>query len=253
MKEHICKQYRFMFELVPPGCHQCNATEVAIRNFKAHFLSVLAGTVDNFPPSLWHKLLPQTEITLDLLRQSNASPIVSAYVHLNSPFNYNKMPLAPMGCEVQVHKKADKRGSWAYHSVDGWYLNTSPEHYRTHNCYMKSTHCKRLTDTIQFQHKDITNPSLTPADKLMNAIANCRVAIKGLIHDSSNRDIQDLTRLLTQAEQQVNSPHQIPPQVQQSDPTPDTRVEDTPVPSVHITTTPPVQQANLNQQITRAA
>jgi hypothetical protein len=76
---------------------------------------------------------------------------------------------------------ADKRGSWAYHSVDGWYLNTSPEHYRVHKCYIKSTNSGQLSDTDQFQHKSITNPSLTPANKLMNAIANCRKAIKGIV------------------------------------------------------------------------
>jgi len=52
MKNHICDTCKINMELVPPGCHQCNAAEVAIRNFKAHFLSVLAGVVDNFPPSL---------------------------------------------------------------------------------------------------------------------------------------------------------------------------------------------------------
>ena len=129
MKEHIRDECRVKLELVPPVCHRCNAAEVAICNFKAHFLSILAGFADNFPPSLWDRLLPQAEITLNLLRQSNASPNVSAYAHLSGPFNYNKMPLAPMGCKVQVHKKADKRGTWAYHSINGWYLSTSPEHY----------------------------------------------------------------------------------------------------------------------------
>jgi len=55
-------------ELVPPGCHQRNAAEVAIHNFKAHFLSVLAGVADDFPPSLWDRLLPQTEIMINLIR-----------------------------------------------------------------------------------------------------------------------------------------------------------------------------------------
>jgi hypothetical protein len=108
MKAHIKDDCKFSLELVPPGCHRRNAAEVAIRNFKAHFLSVLAGTAENFPPSLWDRLLPQTEITLNLLRQSNATPTVSAYAHLSGPFDYNKMPLAPMGCEVQIHEKTDK-------------------------------------------------------------------------------------------------------------------------------------------------
>ena len=87
-------------ELVPPGCHRRNAAEVAIRNFKAHFLSVLAGTANDFLPSLWDRLLTQAEITVNLLRQSNTTPNVSAYVYLSGPFDYNKMPLVPMGCAV---------------------------------------------------------------------------------------------------------------------------------------------------------
>ena len=126
-------------ELVPPGCHQRNAAEVAIHNFKAHFLSVLAGVANNFPPNLWDQLLPQTEITINLIHQSNATPNVSTYVHLNGPLNYNKMPLAPMGCEAQVHEKTDKWGTRAYHLVDGWYLFMSPEHYHINNCHIKHT------------------------------------------------------------------------------------------------------------------
>ena len=163
MKSHIrdnCK-----LELVPPGCHRQNTAEVGIQNFKNHFLSVLVGVADGFPPSLWDCLLPQTKITLNLLLKSNATPMVSAYAHLNGPFNYNKMPLAPMGCEVQVHGKSDSWGTWAFHSVDGWYLATSPEHYRTHSCHIKSTQRERLSDTVHFKHKNITNPSLLHADK----------------------------------------------------------------------------------------
>ena len=119
MKNHIRNMCKFDMELVPPGCHQRNAAEVAIRNFKAHFLSILAGVAEDFPPSLWDQLLPQTKITINLIQQSNATPTVSAYAHLSGPFNCNKMLLAPMGCEAQVHEKSDKCGTWAYHLVDG--------------------------------------------------------------------------------------------------------------------------------------
>ena len=52
MKEDIRDECKVKLELVPPGCHQRNAAEVAIHNFKAQFLSVLAGVADNFSPSL---------------------------------------------------------------------------------------------------------------------------------------------------------------------------------------------------------
>ena len=122
-------------------------------------MSVLAGAAEDFPPSLWDRLLPQKEITLNLLRQSNATPMVSACVHLCGPFDYNKMPLAPMGCTVQVHEKTVIRGTWAYHSVDGWYLSTSPDHYRTHRCHIKATKSEWVSDTINFSHKHITRPT----------------------------------------------------------------------------------------------
>ncbi len=122
MKNHIHSTHKFDMELVPPGCHQRNAAEVAIHNFKAHFLSVLAGVSNDFPPSLWDRLLPQTEITINLIQQSDATPNVSAYAHLSSPIDYNKMPLAPMGCNAQVHEKTNKQGTWAFHLVDRWYL-----------------------------------------------------------------------------------------------------------------------------------
>jgi hypothetical protein len=205
MKQLITTKYNMTYELVPPGCHRRNAAEVAIRNFKSHFLSILAGVSPNFPIKLWDKLLPQAEITINLLRQSNATPTISAYAHLNGPFDYNKMPLAPMGCDVQVHEKTDKRGTWAFHSVDGWYLSTSPEHYRTHRCHIKSTNSERLSDTVHFQHKDITRPSVTPADKLMQAIADCKRAILGYTTPAGAGPLHHLRAILRVAEAKITS------------------------------------------------
>ena len=74
MKDVIREEYHMETTLVPPVCHRRNAVEVAIRNFKVHFLSVLAGTANDFPLPLWDQLLPQTEITVNLLRQLNATP-----------------------------------------------------------------------------------------------------------------------------------------------------------------------------------
>ena len=199
MKYHIQVTCQLQMELVPPGCHRRNAAEVAIRNFKTHFLSVLAGVAEDFPENLWDRLLPQTEITLNLLRQSNATPTVSAYAHLSGPFDYNKMPLAPMGCATQVHEKADKRGTWQYHSVDGWYLNTSPDHYRTHVCHIKATKKERLTDTVTFQHKRITNPTVTHADKVMHAIHQVINEIRKLGGIENSQEARDLQQLVNGA------------------------------------------------------
>ncbi len=51
-KNHIRDTCKLDMELVPPSCHRRNAVEVAICNFKAHFLSVLAGVANTFSPNL---------------------------------------------------------------------------------------------------------------------------------------------------------------------------------------------------------
>jgi len=63
-------------QLVPPDNHRRDLAERAIQTFKCHFKAILAGVDDSFPMQLWDKLLPQTILTLNLLRQSNVAPTV---------------------------------------------------------------------------------------------------------------------------------------------------------------------------------
>ena len=44
LKTIIQDEYKIQIELIPPDTHCSNAAEVAIINFKAHFLILLAGT-----------------------------------------------------------------------------------------------------------------------------------------------------------------------------------------------------------------
>jgi hypothetical protein len=119
-------------ELTPADQHRRNATKGAIQTFKGHFISVLAGVADGFPINQWDELLPQKILTLNLLRQSNVAPNISAWAYHHGSFNYNCMPLAPMGCAVQFHIKPSRRKTFGEHSENGFYLKTSEEHYRTH-------------------------------------------------------------------------------------------------------------------------
>ena len=90
MKTIIRNEYKMKLELVPPGYHRRNAEELAIRKFRAHFLSVLAGKATSFPSNLRDRLLPQAKVTINLLRQSNPIPNLSAYAHLGGTFDYNR-------------------------------------------------------------------------------------------------------------------------------------------------------------------
>ena len=44
---------------------------------------------------MWDKLLPQTELSLNILRQSIIAPFLSTWEAFNVPFNFDATPLAP--------------------------------------------------------------------------------------------------------------------------------------------------------------
>ena len=75
------------FQLVPPEDHRRNLAQRGIQTGKAHMISVLIGVDPNFPMHLWDRLLPGSEMQLNLLRQSNIVPTTSSYAHLWGPCN----------------------------------------------------------------------------------------------------------------------------------------------------------------------
>ena len=91
MKEYLHKN-KVQFQLVPPHLHRRNAAERAIRTFKNHFISILCGVHPDFPLHLWCKLLPQSELTLNLVRPCRYNPKLSAYEALEGNFSYNHTP-----------------------------------------------------------------------------------------------------------------------------------------------------------------
>jgi hypothetical protein len=156
---------------------------------------VLAGVADGFPMNQWDELLPQTILTLNLLHQSNVAPNISAYAYHHGSFDYNRMPIAPMGCAVQFHIKPGRRKTFGEHSADGFCLKMSEEHYRTHIVFCKKTRAKRLADTVFFKHKDIMHPMVTPADAIVNALTKLRDAIQGIQHSKDDTHFEALRRL----------------------------------------------------------
>ena len=156
---------------------------------------MLAGVADGFPINQWDELLPQTILTLNLLQQSNVAPNISAYAYHHGIFDYNCMPIAPMGCAVQFHIKPSRQKTFGEHSEDGFYLKTSAEHYRMHVVFCKKTWAKRLADTVFFKHKQITQPTVTPADAIVNAFNKLREAIHGIQHSKDDAHFKALKRI----------------------------------------------------------
>jgi hypothetical protein len=136
------------YQLSPPGIHQRNLAERAIQTWKDHFITGLCTTDPNFPLYLWDKLIPQANITLNLLHRSRLNPKLSAYAQLHGNFDFNLTPLAPPGTKIVAHNKPDKRNSWDPHGNTGWYTGPTMEHYRCYEVYIPKTQAYRIADTV---------------------------------------------------------------------------------------------------------
>ena len=173
------------FQYVPPHNHRRNRAERAIQTFKAHFISILCGVAEEFPIALWCHLLPQVEMTLNMLRPSRTTPNVSSYAHLHGQHDYNAQPIAPLGMQCEMHVMPDARETFAPHSVSGYNVGTSFKHYRCYEIYVKQTRSTRIGNTVFFKHKYLTMPTITNADALLTAAQDMTTALKGGVAQTS--------------------------------------------------------------------
>jgi hypothetical protein len=161
LQEYMIQQ-NIDYQLVPPHVHRRNAAERAIRTFKNHFVATLCSTDPAFPLYLWDRLLPQTMLTLNILRGSRMNPKLSANAQIFGPFDYNRTPLAPPGTCAIIHEKPSNRESWAAHGLDGWYLGPA----------------LRICDTVAFIPLHVTLPVATANDMILASLRDIIVALK---------------------------------------------------------------------------
>jgi hypothetical protein len=156
LTEEECK-----LQLVEPHNHRANAAERAIQTFKDAFIAALATTARDFPLQLWDKLTPQVITCLNLLRAPRTDPTKSAYEILNGPYDWNRYPLAPLGCKAVIYEDGDTRGSWASRVVDGWYLGPSLDHYRCDKYYVPETRAYQISGSTELFPQHCQLPDMT--------------------------------------------------------------------------------------------
>ena len=109
---------KISYQLVPPHVHRRNAAERAINTWKDHLISGLCTTDPSFPMHLWDRLLPQCDMTLNMMQTSRINLSLSAYHQLHGQYNYDATTMIPPGTKVVMHEKPKQRGSWDIHGED---------------------------------------------------------------------------------------------------------------------------------------
>jgi hypothetical protein len=137
------------YQLFPPGVHRRNAAERTIHTFQNQFSAGLCSGDNDSPLHLWDRLLPQAEISLNLMRGSRTNLKLSAWTQIHGNFDYNRTtPLGPPGCRVLAHKKSEKRTTWSPHALNGWYTGRALESYRCYEVWIWGTRAVRTCDTV---------------------------------------------------------------------------------------------------------
>ena len=179
-------EHEIDYELTPAGLHRRNLAERAIQTFKNHFIAGLSSTHPDFPLNLWDDLIPQCVITLNLLRKSRLHPHLSAYSHVNGPFNYARTPLAPPGMKVLLHERPADRGSFDSHAIPGWYLGPAMKHYRCYKIWIPQTNSIRILDQVTWLPHKRPMPTSSKADLV---IASAKDLTSALLLPSSPNHI----------------------------------------------------------------
>jgi hypothetical protein len=118
---------------------------------------------------LWDILLPQAEITLNIMWTSRLHPQLSADAHYHGLVDYNKTAFAPPGCKIIAHEKPGKRRTWAPHGQHGYSLGPAMHHYRCQNVYISVTAREHIVDTLELLPHNYHMPHLSSTDRLLLA------------------------------------------------------------------------------------
>ena len=79
--------------------------------------------------------------------------------------------------------------------MDGYYLGTSPDHYRSHRICGKETNVERVSENVFFKHKYLTNPTVTHADKVVQAAKELYNALNRKRHGMEKATMEGLKEL----------------------------------------------------------
>ena len=162
-------------QYLPAGNHRASKAERAIRTWKNHFVAILSATDPSFPLHAWEHLLPQAELTINLLRASSFTPNTSAWQALHGAYIFDRTPIAPPGMKILCFEPPDKRSTWAPHGVPGYYVGPALHHHRCFTVFLPDTASTRITGALSWHPPPTyTLPGAGTSANLLSSIIRLR-------------------------------------------------------------------------------
>ena len=119
-------------------------------------------------PCTWDETIQQINICLNLLRPSTDDPTISAYQGIfGTIYDFLPHPTAPVGTPVLIYRTPEERASWADHGVEGFFIGSVLNSYRSFSVYVTQPRNFRTTDTLAWFPEQLRMHTIyTSADTL---------------------------------------------------------------------------------------
>ena len=176
--ERVIKKKDIKIQFCPSSNHRALKAERAIQTTKNHAIASLCTTDPNYPMKEYDLLVPQIEMTLNLMRGSAMNPSISAWHHVHGPFDWASTPIAPIGTKVLIHERADDRGSWSVHGKDGFYVGPKLNHYRCYEVLVTDTGGTRTSDTLAWYPTQCVMPGGSQVELITEALKDLTKWVK---------------------------------------------------------------------------
>ena len=142
-------------------------------------------------------------MTLNILCLSRINPRLSSWAYINGIHNFNKSPLAPPVTKIIVHVEPNKRASWDFRGMYGWYVAPAPDHHRCVTCYIPTIRTQVVSDKIKLIPNYIPFPEMNIDDRICKILKDLTQLlyskskpIPAQMTDTSKKVLLDISTLL---------------------------------------------------------
>ena len=133
----------------PPDMYRKNPAERALQTYKSCIKSTIASLTPTFPISLWCKLLPQINLSVNIFRKCRQNPLLSAWAAMEGKYHFDSTPIAPAGSEMLMHEKSwPQTDIWVQRKIGVVHFPLPPSlphlqgHHGFHRCRADVRHCE---------------------------------------------------------------------------------------------------------------
>ena len=104
-----------------------------------------------------------------MFRTSRNDTPKTAYQELEGKFDWNAMPMVPLGTKGSVYIHPDNCNTFAPHCDGRFTVGRAPRHYRLLEFYIPATRGYRLSGTYRLYPQYCRMPTITEEDKTVEA------------------------------------------------------------------------------------